>query len=85
MSHNPLSREVTIESLLEDELLFEEVLKRAYDTQVVFNDFVQKLSSELARLLGRNDPSLDHAVRSTILTHPFREKFFRKLAKVAQG
>lgn len=84
MSHNLLSREVTIESLLEDEFLFEKVLKRVYNTQVVFNGLVQELSSELARLAGRNGPPLDHAVRSTILTHPFREKFFAMLAKVAQ-
>ena len=85
MTHNSLSRERTIESLLEDECLFEEVLKRAYDTQVVFNSLVQEFSEELARLLGRTDPHLVHVVRLTILTPPFREKFFAKLAKVAQG
>ena len=84
MAHHSLSREITIESLLEDEFLFEEVLKRVYNTQVVFSGLVQELSSELARLLGRTDPPLDHVVRSTILAHPFREKFFRALAKVAQ-
>jgi len=55
-----------------------------YKTQVVFSGLLEELSSELARLLGRDDSPLDHAVRSAILTHPFREKFFQALAKVAQ-
>jgi hypothetical protein len=80
-----LSPKSTIESLLEDDFLFEEILKRVYKTQVVFGGFLEELSSELARLAGRNGPPLDHAVRSMILTHPFREKFFAKLAEVAQS
>ena len=85
MAQNALSGKTRIESLLEDELLFEEILKRVYKTQVVFNGFLQELSSEIVRLLGRSDPPSNQVVRSTILTHPLREKFFAKLAKVAQG
>lgn len=74
-----------IESLLADESLFEELLRKAYQTQVVFTNFLQAFSSEFARALGRSDPLLDQKIRSTILTSPFREKFFAKLAKVAQS
>ena len=80
-----LSPKRTIESLFEDDFLFEETLKRVYQTQVVFSGLLEELSLEFARLAGRNEPFLDHVVRRAILAYPFREKFFEKLAKVAQG
>ena len=74
-----------IESLLEDEFLFEEILRKAYQTQVVFTNFLEEFSSELARVLSRSDPLLHQKIRSTVLTSPLREKFFATLAKVAQS
>lgn len=74
-----------IESLLEDDSLFEEILRRAYQGQVVFDNFLQAVSSEFARALDKSDPFLDQKIRSTILTFPLREKFFARLAKVAQS
>ena len=82
---NSLTQMRNIESLLEDDALFEEILRRTYQTQVVFTNFLQEFSSEFARALGRNDPFLDQKIRSTLLTFPLREKFFAKLAEVAQS
>ena len=81
----PLKRMRNIESLLEDESLFEEILKGAYEKHVVFNDLLRAVSLELRVRLGSGDPFLDGAISSTLLAHPFREKFFAKLAKVAQS
>lgn len=74
-----------IDSLLEDDLQLERMIKKVYETKVVFKDFLQELSSEIGRTLGIDDPSVSSEVSSKILNHPFREKFFAKLAKVAQG
>lgn len=82
---NSLPRMPSIESLLEDGPLFEEILRRAYEKHVVFNGLVREVCSELASRLGRGDSHLQDAISSILLTHPFREKFFAKLTKVAQS
>jgi hypothetical protein len=82
---HPLKRICNIESLLEDEPLFEEILRRAYEKHVVFNNLLRAISSELRVRLGSGDPFLDGAISSILLVHPFREKFFATLTKVAQS
>lgn len=84
-TQNSLTQMCNIKSLLEDEFLFEEILRKAYQTQVVFHDLLRAVSSELGAKLGRGDPLLDGTISATLLSYPFREKFFAKLAKVAQG
>lgn len=74
-----------IDSLLEDDLRLERMIKKVYQTKVVFKDFLQELSSEIGRTLGIDDPSVSSEVSSKILNYPFRGKFFAKLAKIAQG
>lgn len=73
-----------LEALLDDDALFQIILKRAYRAKVVFDDFLGELCSEIMGALGGNDPSLDRAVRDMILRPPYREKFFTMLAKVAR-
>lgn len=75
----------SIESLLEDEPLFEEILRKAYERHVVFDDLLRAISSELAARLERGDFRLQTAISSILVSHPFREKFFAKLVKVTQG
>lgn len=82
---NKAARKDPLERFLQDDLLFEGVLRKAYKKKVVFNDFLQELAVEMTRALGQEGPSIImEEIRLKILASPFRETFFHKLARVAQ-